>query len=170
MIIGLQLEEMAFEQDIRELLMAFYPGAAFWYPEKDIPGRALKGKSGQTEMAEAKVPQMMVTGQFLKEGTEYRLTVRRLEKESFSGEAPLEAGLNGRSSEMGVNSVSEKVSPEMGMNPASEKVSPVIERGLAEARENAPFAIISSDHGETKNRIKRRLYFLLMLDTGRQLP
>ena len=32
--IGIDLEDGAFEQDVRELLMAFYPGAGFVYAEK----------------------------------------------------------------------------------------------------------------------------------------
>ena len=34
MTIGIDLEDGAFEQDVRELLMAFYPGAGFVYAEK----------------------------------------------------------------------------------------------------------------------------------------
>ena len=51
MRIGLWLEEDAFEQDIRELLMAFYPGAVFVYGGRDeTEGGA--GKSAGERRAE----------------------------------------------------------------------------------------------------------------------
>lgn len=143
MIIGLQLEEMAYEQDIRELLMAFYPGAVFWYQKKGLTGRFAWGRAGQEMPVEEPGPEMIVAGRFLKEKREYQLTVRRLEGEDT------------------------KIDRTQG---CLENLSPVLEKGREEAVENAPFAIVPEDHKETKNRIKRRLYFLLTLDTGRQLP
>ena len=36
-MIGIKLNNMAYEQDIRELLMAFYPGETFEYQGGDLP-------------------------------------------------------------------------------------------------------------------------------------
>ena len=146
MIIGLQLEEMAFEQDIRELLMAFYPGASFWYPEKGKSQSASKGEHSQ-EKEEEQEPDLMVTGRFLRERTEYQLEVERRRERLLAGQLQ-----------------------EKDWKEGEAKLSPVIQRGLEEAGKNAPFPINDADRAETKNRIKRRLYFLLMQDTGHQLP
>ena len=122
MMIGLQLEDNAFEQDVRELLMAFYPGAVFGCQDP-----------------EAEEGELRVTGRFLDGGARYALKAER--------------------------------KPGTERNRAEIKLSsPVLKKGLEEARENRPFPIEPDNRVETKNRIKRRLYFLLMLDTGKQLP
>lgn len=184
MIIGLHLEENAFEQDIRELLMAFYPGCRFCYGSlEEAEGQCLE--DGGLDL--------MVSGRFLTEDLEkgarrgngveqecgdqergdlsehsdgqkncrYHLTVERRKDAEREAVGRADAGRNSAGEEkMGLDGAAAETGTE----------SPVIARGLFEARENLPFAIDRGDRAETKNRIKRRLYFLLMLDTGRQLP
>lgn len=133
MIIGLHLDENAFEQDIRELLMAFYPGASFVYGSREEAERLAAEKGGAG-------PDRMVTGRFLEE-ERYELKVER----------PADV-------------------PQRENRLLLETASPVIRKGLEAAMENLPFPISRADRGETKNQIKRRLYFLLALDTGHQLP
>ena len=70
MIIGLHLDENAFEQDIRELLMAFYPGAAF------VHGHRAEAEQLAAEKGTAGLD-LMVTGRFLEE-MQYELKVERL--------------------------------------------------------------------------------------------
>lgn len=182
MRIGIDLENGAFEQDVRELLMAFYPGAEFIDKEQN-PGIAAdkgqnsgiaadkgqnaeiaadKGQNSEVLADEGMVPgekqgsadagcgeafkdvDRIVKGQFLNEGENvpcrYALSVQKTGKEAGNREIDLS------------------------------KLSPVIRRGLEEAEKNLPFVIDREDRKETKNRIKRRLYFLLMLDTGKELP
>lgn len=128
MVIGLALEEQAFEQDIRELLMAFYPGAVFLYGSL---------KDSQKEAEEKGEPDIWVSGVFLEEKNKYCLSIKPDKKMADEKE---------------------------------EEISLVLQRGLKEAEENLPFAIVPLDRTETKNRIKRRLYFLLVRRTKKQLP
>ncbi len=148
MIIGLDLEDNAFEQDVRELLMAFYPGCRFVYGS---------GEEAESRGGDDGRPDLLVSGRFLaaEDGRSYRLTVKR-KTGGGTQEAPGEAG--GTAAQEG-----------RAGHGAGREESPVIQKGLWEARENRPFPV-PQDRAETKNRIKRRLYFLLMLDTGRQLP
>ncbi|MDO5550308.1 MAG: coproporphyrinogen dehydrogenase HemZ [Lachnospiraceae bacterium] len=146
MIIGLHLDENAFEQDIRELLMAFYPGAAF------VHGRQEEAEQLAAEKGTAGLD-LMVTGRFLEE-MQYELKVERL------GNRAGEAAVSDHEMEQAAQRRQE----------LSEDASPVIQKGLEAARENLPFQINRDDRTETKNKIKRRLYFLLVLDTGHQLP
>ena len=70
MKIGLWLEEDAFEQDIRELLMAFYPGASFVYG-----GREERKKACQAEDGIGPDLDMKVEGVFLEGRSRYRLRI-----------------------------------------------------------------------------------------------
>lgn len=188
MRIGLRLEEDAFEQDIRELLMAFYPGATFVYEGREERKKTKKSQTGKTERARAEqagvlpevgvlaetsplpeisplleiVPppkagvlkeavdqagdkmepdlDMKVEGAFLEDRSRYRLQVRRLKGRAAGYTEKLAEGCASW------------------------------EKGFLEALEDAPFAIDPADRKESKDRIKRRLYFLLALDTGRLLP
>ena len=163
MVIGIDLEDEAFEQDVRELLMAFYPGAGFVYEEK---------------LSDADI---LVTGRFLNsngaESGMYILDVQKAEnndaleggddKDNTSGEDKMDKG-------SGAGRIPGE--PDAGREQSRDWrevffwVSPVIRRGLAEAEENLPFAVNRSERKEMKNRIKRRLYFLLMLETKKELP
>ena len=140
MIIGLHLEENAFEQDIRELLMAFYPGSRFVYGDLETASREAAGEGGLDRM---------VTGEFIyeKDKVQYRLNLLRIGK----------AGEDSGKTE-GESLWKKKA------------LSPVMLKGLEEGEKNLPFPVERENRGETKNRIKRRLYFLLMLDTGKELP
>lgn len=152
MVIGIDLEEGAFEQDVRELLMAFYPGAEFIYREKaaDIQDDK-KQPPEDTGMDKAFFAgtDRIVQGRFLNHreniSQQYALNVQKTEKEKENG-------------------------AESARKEIFSSLSPVIRKGLEEAKENLPFEIDGNDRKETKNRIKRRLYFLLMLDTGKELP
>lgn len=143
MIIGLDLEENAFEQDVRELLMAFYPGCRFVYGTRE---------EAESRCLEDGGLDLMVSGHFLEEAGErrYQLTMERQKADEAKADSGADREKDGTKER--------------------EEQSQVIQKGLMEARENQPFAVTEGDRAETKNRIKRRLYFLLMLDTGRQLP
>ena len=143
MIIGLDLEENAFEQDVRELLMAFYPGCRFVYGTRE---------EAESRCLEDGGLDLMVSGHFLEEAGErrYQLTVERQKADEAKADSGADREKDGTKER--------------------EEQSQVIQKGLMEARENQPFAVTEGDRAETKNRIKRRLYFLLMLDTGRHLP
>lgn len=105
MKIKMQLEENAFEQDIRELFMAFFPESVF------LPAEA-------EEEAD-----FLVEGQYNGGRNMYQLRV-----------------------------VSQPAAGSVGLVPAE------------------PFAVDAADRGETKNRIKRRLYTMLSGYTGQRLP
>lgn len=120
-MIGLLLDDNAFEQDIRELLMAFYPGEIFTHERHD-------GVSFYVECRRNE------------EGTGYKL---RIISEGESAFCAVCTGMD-------------------------------ISAGMQEEWENyleeRPVAIIENDRLETKNRIKRRLYFMLHQQTGKKLP
>lgn len=118
-MIGILLEDCAFEQDIRELLMAFYPGETFVHEEQ----------GGVSFYVECKKDEA---------GTGYRL-----------------------------DTVSGDISPVYAAAwEADDKRSGEWE----DYQEGRPVPIAENDRGETKNRIKRRLYYLLRQRTGRELP
>ncbi len=135
MKIGLWLEEDAFEQDIRELLMAFYPGASFVYG-----GREERKKACQAEDGMGPDLDMKVEGVFLEGRSRYRLRIERQK---------------GRAAEY---------------TEALAEGCAAWEKGFREAMEDEPFKIDPMDRKDSKDKIKRRLYFLLALDTGRLLP
>ena len=100
-MIGLLLEDNAFEQDIRELLMAFYPGETYVHEEKPDVSFYVECKKNE-------------------EQTGYELNVTSC--------------------------------------------------GPAEFHAGRPVPIDADSRLETKNRIKRRLYFMLRERTGKELP
>lgn len=114
-MIGIQLNDMAYEQDIRELLMAFYPGETFDY------------KEGQAALT--------VEGLLSQDRTRFLLTL------SFSGSSQFYAFRN----------LPEEIEEEA--------------RHLEE-----PLTVDYDNRFETKNKIKRRLYVLLLFATGKTLP
>lgn len=117
-MIGILLNDDAYEQDIRELLMAFYPGESFTHEQQ----------GGQS---------LSVVGEYHPERKEFTLellfygscTVRAIRHNQLPGAVRREA------------------------------------EQLAQ-----PFAVHYEDRYETKNRIKRRLYAMLLMHTGKQLP
>lgn len=117
-MIGILLNDNAYEQDIRELLMAFYPGETFVHEEQPGMDWAVEGTLSEDRKS-------------------FELTTVHSGSASFFGLSGLE---------------------------------PEIRRELDAAYESSSFAVDYDDRFETKNRIKRRLYVLLMESTGRRLP
>ncbi len=119
-MIEIRLNDNAFEQDIRELLMAFYPGEEFLYSQPETEERPV---------------QFAVEGIWNEDRTVFRLQL-----------------ISYGSSEFHVLS----------------DLPPEIQRELDCA--DQPIQADPADRGETKNRIKRRMYVLLMSRTGKLLP
>ena len=118
-MIGILLNDSAYEQDIRELLMAFYPGQTFAHEmQEDLD--------------------FFVEGTVNEERTEFTLCLGYFGSSSFH-----------------LLSV-EKLEPEI--------------RAEFQAAENSVLKVNYENRFETKNKIKRRLYVLLMQQTGKQLP
>ncbi len=116
-MIEIRLNDNAYEQDIRELLMAFYPGEGFVYE----PGKA--------------DTRLTVEGMAAEDRRSFRLRL------IFSGEPEAH---------------------EMRSLP------PELEREAEHADE--PILLDYDDRTDAKNKIKRRLYVLLMFATGKTLP
>lgn len=117
-MIGILLNDYAYEQDIRELLMSFYPGESFTREEQ----------GGQS---------FSVVGKYHSGRKEYTLELL------FYGSCTYRAIRHAQ--------LPEAVRREVGQS-------------------EQPLAVNYEDRYETKNTIKRRLYILLMLHTGKQLP
>lgn len=121
-MIGIILEDNAFEQDIRELLMAFYPGETFVHEEKPEMSFYVECKKN-------------------KEQTGYELNIVNY------GTAVSHAGF-----------------------PKDENMSGSLRQEWEDWQEGRPVPIVEGNRLETKNRIKRRLYFMLREQTGKELP
>ncbi len=120
-MIEILLNDRAYEQDIRELLMAFYPGETFVYePEK---GAAFS-----------------VEGLVDRQRKEFSLKIISQDRQEWA-EFPADAG---------------------------EELEKELEEELSRIQE--PIAVDYGNRAQTKSRIKRRLYVLLVLRTGRLLP
>ena len=178
MTIGIDLEDGAFEQDVRELLMAFYPGAGFVYAEKlseaDIlvSGRFLNSDGAEEGKYALDVQKAVGLGQ--NDESEADLSGKDVCEADLSREDACEVDLCRKDDcEAGEWFSGEADSDRMERADWREvfsQLSPVIRKGLTEAQENLPFAVNRADRKEMKNRIKRRLYFLLMLETKKELP
>ncbi len=176
--IGIDLEDGAFEQDVRELLMAFYPGAGFVYAEKlseaDIlvSGRFLNSDGAEEGKYALDVQKAVGLGQ--NDESEADLSGKDACEADLSEKDACEVDLSGKDDcEAGERFAGEADSDRMERADWQEvfsQLSPVIRKGLTEAEENLPFAVNRADRKEMKNRIKRRLYFLLMLETKKELP
>ncbi len=119
-MIGILLNDNAYEQDIRELLMAFYPGQTFTHEmQNDLD--------------------FYVEGSVNEDHTKFTLNLKSEEPVSFD-----------------TISLSE---PEPG-----------IKAELEAAKESSVLDVDYENRFETKNKIKRRLYVLLMQKTGKTLP
>ena len=119
-MIGILLNDSAYEQDIRELLMAFYPGQTFAH-----------------EMQENL--DFFVEGTVNEERTEFTLCLGYFGSSSFH-------------------------------LLSMEKLEPEIRAEFQAAAENSVLKVNYENRFETKNKIKRRLYVLLMQQTGKLLP
>ncbi len=158
-MIKIQLNDMSYEQDIRELLMAFYPGETFEYDgaekeeagfgdgakpafavEKKAAGENASGAAVEIR-AEGKKAAKEVTPKFAVEG------IVSEDRRSFSlriihyGSARFHCLRN---------------------LPAE------IEEEMQHVEE--PLTVEYEERFDTKNKIKRRLYALLLLQTGKTLP
>lgn len=121
-MIGILLDDNAFEQDIRELLMAFYPGETFVHdekPEVDFCVECIKNE----------------------EGTGYEMHTIDYGTSTFYASRLI-----------------------------GENFSDSIRREWEDYQEDRPVPIAETGRLETKNRIKRRLYFILNGREGKQLP
>ncbi len=116
-MIEILLNDRAYEQDIRELLMAFYPGETFVYEPAEGSAFSVEG--------------MVDRGR-----KEFSLKIISQSRQEWA-EFPAEAGEE-------------------------------LEEELSQIQE--PIAVDYEDRTQTKSRIKRRLYVLLVLRTGRLLP
>ena len=119
-MIGILLNDSAYEQDIRELLMAFYPGQTFAHEMQDDLD-------------------FFVEGTVNEERTEFTLCLGYFGSSCFH-------------------------------LLSMEKLEPEIRAEFQAAAENSVLKVNYENRFETKNKIKRRLYVLLMQQTGKQLP
>ncbi len=186
-MIEIRLNDDAYEQDIRELLMAFYPGKPFFYGN-----------------GEAKEPvRLIVEGTVNEERNLYRLRVMdgAPQKDRQSSRAAAEsAGCAAAGSEPDAKTdvpsdtrmkqVQDAEKPAAAASPASpDGDGDISGTGLRErcgeprpyvelpgvlqqeiVRAGDPISLDYDDRTDAKNKIKRRLYALLFLRTGRQLP
>ena len=119
-MIGILLNDSAYEQDIRELLMAFYPGQTFAHEmQEDLD--------------------FFVEGTVNEDRTEFTLCLGYFGSSCFH-------------------------------LLSMEKLEPEIRAEFQAAAENSVLKVNYENRFETKNKIKRRLYVLLMQQTGKQLP
>lgn len=119
-MIGILLNDDAYEQDIRELMMAFFPGETFVHEYQDGLNLAVKGTLSDDRRT-------------------FALHVISFGEPQFFAFSEL------------------KLEPEMRE-----------ERRAIEGEQ--PIEVDYDNRFETKNKIKRRLYLLLMERTGKQLP
>ena len=119
-MIGILLNDSAYEQDIRELLMAFYPGQTFAHEMQDDLD-------------------FFVEGTVNEDHTEFNLCLGHLGRSSFAAFS-------------------------------MEALEPGVRAELQEAAESSVLKVDYENRFETKNKIKRRLYVLLMQQTGKLLP
>ncbi len=117
-MIGILLNDSAYEQDIRELLMAFYPGETFAHEEQE--GLLFS-----------------VCGTLSEDRRQFELQI---------------------------------VSDGSSALHAVKSEEPNLQREIEAAYESLVLQVNYDDRFATKNQIKRRLYVLLMSQTGKQLP
>ncbi len=120
-MIGILLNDNGYEQDIRELLMAFYPGETFVHEEQDDQEHV----------------RFYAEGEVNQERQVFSLSLR------FPGAFRFYV---------------------------PEDLEPEVRKEWEAASESTEISVDYEDRFETKNRIKRRLYVLLMGETGKQLP
>lgn len=119
-MIGILLNDSVYEQDIRELLMAFYPGESFVHEERQGLLFSVEG---------------ILSG----------------DRSRFD----LHLVFYGQSSFSGIR---------------AETLEPAMAKEFESLCEDTVFSVNYDDRTATKNRIKRRLYLLLMSHTGKVLP
>lgn len=178
-MIEIRLNDMSYEQDIRELLMAFYPGETFVYgePEKKCDGEETDDKetadketveegAAGTEAArmaseeeQQKMPQPLENA---KEGKRHR------EREhAEAGQIPLMA-VEGLLSEDRKTFSLQLVHSGSSAFYVFRNLQPELDEEMKHTEE--PLSVEYEKRVETKNKIKRRLYALLVSATGKLLP
>ncbi len=139
-MIEIRLNDNSYEQDIRELLMAFYPGEGFVYGAAEIPAPVPGHRDGMAEEKPplpAAPPDIRLTVEGLVSGDRRSFRLRLI----FAGESEFHGMRN--------------------LPPELEKEA---------ARRDEPISLDYDDRTDAKNKIKRRLYVLLMFATGKLLP
>ncbi len=119
-MIGILLNDSAYEQDIRELLMAFYPGETFVHEEQSDLSFSVKGTLSED--------------------------CRQFELMTVHYGSSVSYGIR------------------------SETLHPALKAEWNAACESPVLSVNYKNRFETKNRIKRRLYVLLLAQTGKTLP
>lgn len=123
-MIEIRLNDMSYEQDIRELLMAFYPGEAFAYKAPE-----------EKKLEDAREAMFAVEGIVSEDRKSFSLRIIHYGSAVFHAFRNLPAD---------------------------------IEEEMKHLDE--PLAVEYEERFETKNKIKRRLYVLLLQQTGKTLP
>ncbi len=131
-MIEIRLNDNAYEQDIRELLMAFYPGEGFVYTPCPTDGAGVREKTDSGISSDVRL-----TVEGIVSDDRHSFCLRLI----FAGEAEFH--------------VKRSLPPELARE--------------AEHRDE-PIVLDYDDRTDAKNKIKRRLYVLLMFATGKMLP
>lgn len=168
-MIEIRLNDMSYEQDIRELLMAFYPGETFVYgePEKEH-NKQEAAVIGAADIEDARIvteEELQKMPWLLEKKQEVR---RRKGREGAETEQTPFMAVEGLLSED-----RKKFSLQLVYSGSStfygfRNLPPELEEELQHVEE--PILVDYDDRFETKNKIKRRLYVSLMSATGKLLP
>lgn len=176
-MIGIRLNDMSYEQDIRELLMAFYPGETFVYEEVK-PGVERAG--GADDEVKPCVEHAGGADEEAKPDTESAQAFKVLPV--LKGMRPKETA--GQDAEKTKNRSLFTVEGVVGENRKSFSLQIIshgscefhilrhLPVGLEEEMKHLgePLAVEYDERTGTKNKIKQRLYALLVERTGRMLP
>lgn len=132
-MIEIRLNDNAYEQDIRELLMAFYPGEGFVYGKPSSEGNEAVGVAAHQEAAPTL--RLAVEGLVSDDRHSFRLRLVFMGRSEFHGMRDLPPELAKEAAHM-----------------------------------DDPIFLDYDNRTDAKNKIKRRLYVLLMFATGKVLP
>ncbi len=190
-MIGIRLNDMSYEQDIRELLMAFYPGETFVYEEAkpgveraggadDEAKPCVERAGGADDEAKPCVEHARGADEEAKPDTESAQAFEVLPV--LKGMRPKETA--GQDAEKTKNRSLFTVEGMVGENRKSFSLQIIshgscefhilrhLPVGLEEEMKHLgePLAVEYDERTGTKNKIKQRLYALLVERTGRMLP
>ncbi len=190
-MIGIRLNDMSYEQDIRELLMAFYPGETFVYEEAkpgveraggadDEAKPCVERAGGADDEAKPCVERARGADEEAKPDTESAQAFEVLPV--LKGMRPKETA--GQDAEKTKNRSLFTVEGMVGENRKSFSLQIIshgscefhilrhLPVGLEEEMKHLgePLAVEYDERTGTKNKIKQRLYALLVERTGRMLP
>mgnify|MGYP005857808055 FL=1 len=169
-MIGILLNDNAYEQDIRELLMAFYPGETFVHEEREDLDLAVKGKvnGDRTEFGLSLV--FSGSSRFRPGRAASHHPAAEAGLEVLAPETAAKADLEALDLELAAEAGLEALAPEIAAKADLEALDPEVAAECRAAWESPVIPVRYGDRFETKNRIKRRLYALLLCQTGKQLP